>query len=147
MAYNWWKFLHVAGVFGFLTAHGVSMTVLYRIRGERDRKKVLDLVTLSGETTIPMYVSLLVLTAAGVIAGIQGHWFTGLPGHPRHSWWMWGAILVLVVTSAAMGALAKPYFAKVKTACEVRPSGVPRHSDEELAETLTSGRAHVISAV
>ena len=46
-----------------------------------------------------------------------------------------------------MAALARPYFAKVKTACEVRPSGVPRHSDEELTEILTSSRAHAISLV
>jgi uncharacterized membrane protein len=147
MAYNWWKFLHILGVFAFLTSHGVSITVLYRIRRERDRKKVLDLVTLSGETTIPMYVSLVVLVVAGVIAGIQGHWFTGLTGHPRHTWWIWGAILILVLTGVLMWALARPYFAKVKTACEVRPSGVPRHSDEELMEILTSSRAHAISLV
>ena len=39
-----------------LASHGVSMVVLYRIRRERDRRKILDLVTLSGETALPMYV-------------------------------------------------------------------------------------------
>ena len=39
-----------------------------------------------------------------------------------------------------MTAVAKPYFAKVKAACEMRPSGVPRVSDEELGEILVVER-------
>jgi hypothetical protein len=46
-----------------------------------------------------------------------------------------------------MIVVAKPYFARVKAACGVRPSGVPRVSDEELGEILTSARAHVITAI
>ena len=46
-----------------------------------------------------------------------------------------------------MTALAKPYFRKITAACEVRPSGVPRVSDEELEQLLSSGEAHVITAI
>jgi hypothetical protein len=46
-----------------------------------------------------------------------------------------------------MTATAKPYFARVKEACQMRPSGVPRISDEELGEVLGSAKAHLITAI
>jgi predicted integral membrane protein DUF2269 len=137
--YLWIKWAHIASVFLLLATHGVSMTVLYRIRRERDRAKILSLVGLSGETITPMYVSLGLILLTGVLAGLKIKAFGQV--------WVWLAIVLLVLTAALMGALARPYFARVKAACEVRPSGVPRVSDEELGEILTSSTAHVISAV
>ena len=102
------------------------MVVLYRIRRERDRAKILALVTLSGETIMPMYIAIGLIILSGVLAGFEFQRFD--------EWWIWAAIVVLVATVALMGAIARPYFAKVKAACEVRPSGVPRTSDEELGE-------------
>ncbi len=63
------------------------------------------------------------------------------------NWWIWVAIGILAVMIALMTAIAKPYFRRVKEACEVRPSGVPRVSDEELGQILRSSRAHVITAI
>ena len=51
------------------------------------------------------------------------------------------ALVMLVVTVGLMTATAKPYFARVKEACQLRPSGVPRVSDEELGDVLSSSRA------
>lgn len=137
--YNWWVFLHLAGVLGFVASHGVSMFVLYRIRSETDRAKVLELATLSGQAAVPMYVSLGALLIGGIAAGIQGKWFS--------YWWIWASIGVLVATVASMFAVATPYFVRIKEACGVRPTGVPRVSDEELAMLLHSRRAHAITAI
>jgi hypothetical protein len=139
MYFQWVLFFHILSVLVFLGAHGASMAVLYRIRGERDRKKILDLITLSGGTTIPMYVGLAGIVVSGVLAGIKLQSF-------KH-WWVWLAIVILVATIGLMYGVAKPYFARVKLACEVRPSGVPRVSDEELGEILGSARAHVITGI
>src|SRR5438094_7338427 len=68
-AYNWWKFVHVAGVFGFLLAHGASVSALFRLRKERDREKIRQLIQFSGSTIRLFYISLLVLMLGGVIAG------------------------------------------------------------------------------
>jgi len=38
--YNWWKFLHVAGVLSFVLFHGVSIVVALRLRKERDRARI-----------------------------------------------------------------------------------------------------------
>jgi cytochrome bd-type quinol oxidase subunit 2 len=128
MAYNWWVFLHLIGVLGFLGAHGVSMVVLYRVRKERDRAKLEQLVSFSGTTTRPMYIALGVLLIGGVAAGIVGKWFS--------YWWIWGAIGVLLVTTGLMTAIARPWFSQITEACGVRPTGVPRKSDEELDQIL-----------
>ena len=139
MAWQWWLLLHITGVLAFVGAHGVSMVVLYRVRGERDRRRIAELIAFSGTTTRPMYIALGVLTLGGVGAGLTLHLFS--------AWWLWISILILLVTIGLMTALAKPYFRKITAACEVRPSGVPRVSDEELELLLSSGEAHVITAI
>jgi len=129
-AYSWWKFLHVAGVIAFVSFHGVSMTAALRVRKERDRVRIATMLQLSGSSLMGMYVSLLWLVVFGVVAGIQGgFWNDG---------WFWIAIGLLVLVVGEMLAVARPYYERVKEAVEVRPSGVPRRSDEELEEILTS---------
>ena len=139
MSFRWLLFLHIVSVLALLGTHGTSITVLYRIRRERDRARILDLVTLSGETILPMYVSLAAIVVTGVLLGLKVHAFS--------LWWIWAAIAILVVVAALMGAIARPYFARVKEACQMRPSGVPRVSDEELLEILHASTAHVLSAI
>lgn len=132
-------FLHVLSVLGLLATHGVSMFVLYRIRRELDRKRILDFVTLSGETVMPMYVSIAAILVTGTLAAIEFDRFGQL--------WLWVSIAVLVLTILLMVLLARPHFRRVKAACEVRPSGVPRVSDEELREIVAGPTVHAITAV
>jgi hypothetical protein len=139
MTYQWWVFLHIAGVFGFLMAHGVSVAVAFRMRRERDRSKLQDLKALSGSTVIAMYVSLGVLLLFGVVAGFAGHWWS--------YWWIWAAIGILVGLIAEMSAVSRPYYEKVMEATQMRESGVPRVSDEELDELLRSPLPMVNAAI
>ncbi|HSL10223.1 MAG TPA: hypothetical protein VLA82_02775 [Actinomycetota bacterium] len=131
-------FFHVASVVSFVAFHSVSMVVMFRIRKERDRTRVLELVSLSGQTTLPMYISLGAILVSGSIAAFV---FPGSWGRA----WLWIAIVILLLTVALMTAVAKPYFERVKTACAMRPSGVPRVSDEELGEIL-GGRTPTLIA-
>lgn len=131
--------LHLVGVLAFVGSHGVSMFVLYRIRGERDRQRIVELISFSGATALPMYVALGVLMVGGIGAGIALNLFD--------KWWIWISIGILLLSIGLMTALAKPYFKRIQAACEVRPTGVPRVSDEELAQLLRSGEAHVITAI
>jgi hypothetical protein len=129
-AYTWWKFLHVAGVIAFVMFHGVSMMVALQLRTERDRGRIATMTQLSGSSLRGMYVALLWLIVFGVIAGIQGEWW--------NDGWFWISVGLLVVAIAEMSAVGRPYYVRVKEAIEVRPSGVPRRSDEELDEILRS---------
>jgi hypothetical protein len=138
--YRWWVLLHIVGVAGFLTAHGVSMYVLYQVRAvDLDRAKIHGLLTFSGATTMPMYVSLLLLLVGGIAAGISGRWFSYA--------WIWISLLILLLTTAGMYVVAKPYFERLKAACEVRPSGVPRVSDEELKQILDGPATTTVAAI
>lgn len=129
-AYSWWKFLHVAGVIAFVSFHGVSMVAALRVRKERDRVRIATVLQLSGSSSMGMYVSLAWLITFGVVAGIQGDfWNDG---------WFWISIGLLVLAVAEMSAVGRPYYERLKEAVEVRPSGVPRRSDEELEEILSS---------
>jgi hypothetical protein len=129
-AYTWWKFLHVAGVIAFVMFHGVSMMVALQLRSERDRGRIATMTQLSGSSLRGMYVALVWLIVFGVIAGIQGQWW--------NDGWFWISVGLLVVAIAEMSAVGRPYYERVKEAIEVRPSGVPRRSDEELDEILRS---------
>lgn len=139
MDIRWALWVHIASVLVFLSAHGASMAVLYRIRRERDREKILAFATLSGQTSKPMYYALVAIVLSGSYLGWRLSSF-------QH-WWIWTAIGVLVLTTVLMLVVAQPYFDRVKMACAMRPSGVPRKSDEELIGLLRSGHAHVITAI
>lgn len=128
VAYNWWKFLHVIGVLAFVLFHGVSIVAALRLRRERDRTRVAELLRFSGSSILGMYGSLGWLIVFGVVAGIKGGWW--------NDGWFWLSIVILVLVVGEMSALARPYYRRVKESVEVRPSGVPRKSDEELDEIL-----------
>jgi hypothetical protein len=129
-AYTWFKFLHVLAVLGFLAFHGVSMWVAFQLRTERDRARIAALLQFSGSAVRGMYVSLGLLLVFGVVGGFIVDWWA--------HWWIWIALVLLLGMVAEMTAVAKPYYQGVKEAVEVRPSGVPRRSDEELEEILRS---------
>jgi uncharacterized membrane protein len=137
--YRWWVFIHLAGVFGFLLAHGASVSALFRLRKERDREKIRQLIQFSGSTIRLFYISLLVLLVGGVGAGLQNK------AYFFHQQWIWEAIGVLVVITVVMFVVARPYYRRVAEATELRPSGVPRVSDEDLALRLTSRIPTVIA--
>jgi hypothetical protein len=140
MAFNWWKLLHLAGLVGFLASHGVSMFVLHRIRTVNlDRSKIVELISFSGLTTMPMYISLGVLLLGGIGAGLTIHAFWQL--------WLTVSIVILIVTVALMTSIAAPYFKQITAACEVRPSGVPRKADEELDALLHSPKNTMINVI
>jgi hypothetical protein len=132
-AYSWWKFLHITGVIGFVAFHGVSIFAALQLRRERDRGRIATLLQFSGSSVVGMYVSLAWLTLFGVVAGVQGgFWDDG---------WFWMSVGLLVVAVAEMSIVARPYYQRVKEAVDVRPSGVPRRSDEELEEILRAPAA------
>ncbi|HEX6330658.1 MAG TPA: hypothetical protein VF129_05130 [Actinomycetota bacterium] len=128
--YRWWKVLHVLGVLGFVAFHGVSILVAFRLRKERDRTRIAELLQFSGSSVLGMYMSLLALIVFGVVAGFAGSWWG--------FWWIWISIALLVLTIVEMSAVARPYYESLKEAIQLRPSGVPRRSDEELDLMLRS---------
>jgi uncharacterized membrane protein len=110
-------FLHVLGAFAFVAFHGVSMVTAFRLRGERDRVRQAQLLELSGLSTGPMYIGLLLLLAAGILAGFMGgHWGRA---------WIWVSLGTLVVVIAVMYTVGTPFYGRMRAA-----AGLPGYADK-----------------
>jgi hypothetical protein len=124
--YPWLLVLHVLCVFAFLAIHGVSMGVLWRVRGERDRTKLSALLGLSGGFITPMSVALLLLIVSGVLVGVAaGWWFNG-------QWWLWVSIALLVVIIALMTPLIAIPMSGMRSGL-----GMPSRADVQAGTTPT----------
>lgn len=139
MTYQVWVYLHIVGVFGFLVAHGVSVGVAFRLRKERDPKRVMALLDLSSSSATLFYISILVLLTAGVVAGFLGHWWG--------FWWIWLALAALVATMGLMYALATTYYKRVRTIAGAMAEGSQAVREDQLAAVLAGPRPWVLAAV
>jgi hypothetical protein len=136
-----WAFLHIAGVASFLLFHGVQVWALFAIPPAfPDREKMFDRAEQSRMAGTPMYASLGALALFGVIAGIDGSWFS-------HGWWLWGAIVVLLATTGAMSAMAGPYMRSIREATTRWADGTYPVSDEDLEALVEGPRGRLIAAI
>ena len=142
--YPWLVVLHVLCVFAFLAIHGVSMGVWWRVRGERDRTRLIPLLELSGGVITPMSVVMLLLLASGILAGVAGGlWFNG-------QWWLWASIAVLVVIIAVMTPLVAIPMNGVRralgmpSAADVKAGIVPAPVDDATLDALLSDRRPLV---
>jgi small-conductance mechanosensitive channel len=138
-------FLHVAGAFLFVLAHGASMLVAFRLRAERRPERVAALFDLSSAAIGVMYVGLAVLLIAGIAAGfIGGHWGRG---------WIWASLAILVLVAVAMYAMATGYYARLRVAVgadvpdQLRARYDPPPGPEELDGLASSNRPFVLAGI
>ncbi len=140
MLHQWIHFLHIASALGFVGVHGASIVVLYAIRNESDRGRIENLLGFSAKTVIAMYLSLVLVVGTGFWAGFAEPKVFGQA-------WFWWSLAILALTTVLMWFVARPFGKRVLAACEIRPSGVPRVSDEELAQILRSQRTNMITLI
>jgi hypothetical protein len=94
--YPWLKFLHVLAIFGFLMAHGVTVSVYFTLRRERNVDRIRMLLQMSSSALVIMDLALLLLLATGIIAGFMGRWW-------NHAWLSLGLLIALLVAMEMMG--------------------------------------------
>jgi hypothetical protein len=142
--YDDWVLLHLAGVFGFLVAHGVSAGVGLRLRRERDPVRARALLDLSASSLNLANGSFVVLLAGAIGATTKGHlWGDG---------WIWAAIGVLALLLALVPTLVVPYYKRVRLAVGAPgargkgPAGEPG-TPQEIAAVLGSPIPLVIAWV
>ena len=104
----WIVFAHILGAFTFVLAHGVSMFVALRIRGERDQARVAALLDLSKSAVAIAALAVIFLLITGVAAGFVGDWW----GHR----WIWASIGILVLLWGYMGFRGTRYLDEVRRA-------------------------------
>jgi plastocyanin len=137
--YRWWVYLHIVGVFGFLIAHGVSIAVTFRLRTERDPRRVGHLLELSGSSISLFYASLFVLVLAGVVLGFLGDWWSQA--------WIWAALGILSLTALAMYYMARPYYRRVGFVARAMAGGSTAVSEEQFDAILRSRRPVTVAAI
>jgi plastocyanin/uncharacterized membrane protein len=137
--HRWWVFLHIAGAFGFLMAHGVSAYVTLRLPKERDPARVSQLLELSASSVGFMWNSIGLLLIGGIAAGFTGHfWGQG---------WIWAAIIVLVVVMVAMFAMGTTWAKRLRTISSAMVGGTEAVSRQQFEEILRSKRPYTIAAI
>jgi hypothetical protein len=106
--YLWLVFLHVLGVFGFLMAHGVSASIAFALRRERNLERVRALLNLSSSSLGVLHGSIGVLFLTGIIAGFIGRWWG--------QGWIWLSLGLLIAIYVYMGIAASGYYSLVRKA-------------------------------
>jgi hypothetical protein len=139
MAYQWWVFLHIAGVFAFLVAHGVSVGVAFRLRRERDPRRIMALLDLSSWSISLMYIGILLLLTGGIVAGFVGDWWG--------SGWIWVSLGTLIVVIVSMYAMASGYYKRLRLIVGAMADGSQAVSEEQLAGLLEGPRPWILAVI
>jgi hypothetical protein len=95
--YFWMVFLHVLCVLAFLMAHGVSASVFFALRNERNVERIRSLLQLSGSSVRVMAGSLLLLMITGIITAFMGQWWG--------RGWIWLSLALLIGLYVVMALL------------------------------------------
>ena len=132
-------YLHVASVFLFLMAHGVSAAVAFRMRSEQNVERVRGFLDLSTATYNVMYGSLGLLMLTGIIAGVMKEWWA--------QGWIWASLIILIVIVVAMSVIGLREYAPIRKAAglpyfaAMKPQPpLPSESDAEIGARVAATR-------
>jgi Co/Zn/Cd efflux system component len=130
MSYGWWKFIHLAGVVGFVAAHGTSMAATLLLRRFREPQHVAGVLQLSAATVAAFYVSTTVLLVGGIGAGVVGRWFD--------RGWIWVSLGLLIGVGILMFPMARRHFRRIRMVLELMETGTAVSRDD-FVRVLNSG--------
>jgi hypothetical protein len=105
--YELWLFVHLVGVVVFVGGHGTSVAVTLTLPRERDPERLDALLSLSRRAIVWSNVGLLTLLVGGVANWVRG-------GYSPQGW-LWASTGILVVLALVGGAVAAPYFRRIRT--------------------------------
>jgi uncharacterized membrane protein len=137
--YDWWVFIHIVGVVGFVLSHGTSAGMSLRLRHERNPDRIRVLLQISSSSLGIFYISTVLLLVGGIAAGIQGHWFD--------SGWIWAALATFVVTMVLMYVIASPYYRRIRKVMTIEETGSSAVGPGEIEAVLASPRPMLLTVV
>ena len=141
----WLVFAHILGAFTFVLAHGVSMFVALRIRGEQDQVRVAALLDLSKSAVAIAAFAVIFLLITGVAAGFVGDWWGQR--------WIWVSIAILVLLWGYMSFRGTQYLDDVRHAVgsvglyDTKGTEPPPADPAAAAALLASARAVELATV
>ena len=84
--YQWLLFLHIAAVLGFMLAHGVQVSIIWKQRSEPDPERNLALFE-----ALPSGLTIRIMAGVVVLTGFLLVYSLNLWGR----WWVWLSLLLL----------------------------------------------------
>ena len=136
--YSWLVMLHLVGFALFLVAHGVSMWVSFRIRGEPDREVVAALLGLSSRGNQLMYLGFLLLGIGGLGAAASVGWLTAP--------WVVASYVVVVVVILLMYMVGAGLLLPAPRGARGHRED-PRLDDAELVARLDNRRPEALALI
>ncbi len=136
--YGWLVALHLVGLAVFLLAHGVSMWVAFRVRGERDPRVVAALLGLSAHGARVVYLGLALL-------GVGGLGAAAVAGSLTRPWNV-ASYVVLTIVLGAMFAIASPYYHGLRSALD-GTGGEPPLDEDAMVARLRTRRPELLAAI
>jgi hypothetical protein len=130
MSYGWWKLIHLAGVVGFMAAHGTSMAATVMLRRFREPQQVAGVLQLSAATVSSFYLSTVVLLVGGIGAGVVGKWFDQA--------WIWVSLGLLIGVGILMFPMARHHFRRIRMVLELMETGTAVSRDD-FVRVVSSG--------
>src|SRR5262245_52242197 len=145
--YRWLVFVHVLAIFTFLTAHGASASVVFKLRGERELQRICVLLELSRKAGGVANAALLILLAAGIALGFLGGWWS--------HYWIWASLAVLILITVGMLAFGSGPLVRIRQLVDPKdaprgrepltpPPGLP--TEQQLAASLAATRPVLVTA-
>jgi Predicted integral membrane protein (DUF2269) len=128
--YQWWVFIHIVGVVGFVLSHGVSTGMALRIRNERSPDAIRALLQVSASATGVFYLSTFLLLLGGIAAGIDADWFQQA--------WIGVSLGVFLGVMVFMWAVTAPYYRRVRRIMTIEEAGGSAVGAEEIQAMLRS---------
>ena len=124
--YRWLVFLHVLCAFAFVMAHGVSVSVYFMLRNERNVERVKMLLAISRASLNYAFISLVLILITGIITGIMGQWWG--------QWWIRVAVLLIFIIWGAMAGIGT----RVMNELRIGLGMVSSYNQPPRAEMLTA---------
>ena len=124
--YRWLVFLHVLCAFAFVMAHGVSVSVYFMLRNERNVERVKMLLAISRASLNYAFISLALILITGIITGIMGQWWG--------QWWIRVAVLLIFIIWGAMAGIGT----RVMNELRIGLGMVSSYNQPPRAEMLTA---------
>ncbi len=131
MLYHLVVYLHIVFVFGYLLAHGVSVTVSFALKKERDLNRIRALLDLSAASYPVATYSLYAFLLFGIIAAFLGGWWG--------RGWVWTSLFLGVIIVVLMAIFGAGIYGEARKAAGTRYNvkgkwfpPEPAKSDEEV---------------
>jgi MFS family permease len=141
----WLVFAHILGAFVFVLAHGVSVFVALRVRGEPERARITTLLDLSKSAVAIAAIAVAFLLVTGIAAGFMGDYWGQR--------WIWVSLAILVLLWGYMSLRGTMYHDAVRHAVgsvgvyDKKGIEAPPADPAALATLLAAPRAMELAAV